>query len=76
METRQGLSCVVRIPAEQVGDRSTDNDRKPGRGGRSTHAFIGLDAGNLPSHIFPGSLPIAGAAILKHLKSFEHWRFR
>lgn len=60
---RQGLSYVVRMPAEQVGDRSTDNDKKPGRGGSSTHAFPRLDAGNPPSNIFARSLPIAGAAI-------------
>jgi hypothetical protein len=59
----QGLTYVVRMPAEQVGDMSTGNDKKPGRGGSSMHAFIGLDAGNLPSHIFARSLPIAGAAI-------------
>ncbi len=60
---RQGLSYVVRMPAEQVGDRSTGNDKKPGRGGSSMHTFIGLDAGNPPSHISARSLPIAGAAI-------------
>lgn len=59
---RQGLSYVVRMPAEQVGG-STDNDKKPGRGASTMHAFIGFDAGNLPSHIFSRSLPIAGAAI-------------
>jgi hypothetical protein len=60
---RQGLSYVVRMPAEQVGDMSTDNDKEPGRDRGSMHAFIGLDAGNPPSHIFRRSLPIAGAAI-------------
>ena len=59
---RQGLSYVVWMPAEQVGG-STANDRKHGRGGSTMHAFIGLDAGNLPSHIFRRSPPIAGAAI-------------
>ena len=73
---RQGLNYVVRTPADTIGDRSTDNDKKPGWGGSSMHAFIGLDAGNLPSYIFRGPLPIAGGPFLNHLKSFEHWRFR
>ena len=59
---RQGLRYVVRMPAEQVGG-STDNDKKPGRGASTMHTFIGLDAGNLPPHIFSRPLPIAGAAI-------------
>ena len=73
---RQGLSYVVRMPAEQVGDRSTDNDKKPGRGASTMHAFIGLDARNLPSHIFRGRCRLQGRPFLNHLKSFEHWRFR
>jgi len=60
---RQGLNYVVRTPAGTVGYRSTDNDKKPGWGGTLMHALIGLDAGNLPSHLFRGPLPIAGAAI-------------
>ncbi|MEQ1954975.1 NADH dehydrogenase ubiquinone Fe-S protein 4 [Mesorhizobium yinganensis] len=60
---RQGLNYVVRMPVEQVGDRLTDNDERLGRRGSSMHTFIGLDAGNPPSHIFARSLPIAGAAI-------------
>jgi hypothetical protein len=34
---RQGLSYVVRMPADQVSGRSAD--KKPARGGSSTHAF-------------------------------------
>ena len=59
---RQVLSYVVRRPAEQVSNRSTDNQRSLGEW-RLDARVDGLDAGNLPSHIFRRSLPIAVAAI-------------
>jgi hypothetical protein len=70
---RQGLSYVVRMPAEQVSDRSTDDDKNLGRGRSSTQTFIGLDAGNPSSHIFARSLPIAGAAIPQPPEIVRTW---